>query len=194
MSLEMEIKGAKNLPLFDGKKENYPAFALVFTSYCGTHGFGDALQKSTAGLPPTNASVSSDDATAKKWALAKKQNAAAIHALSLACQGSTTMISLIWDTVDQDWPQGGAWKAWKLIANAMIEKDLAAKLTIKKELGEVNMKEDDDPNVLVEQLAAIKNKARLAGEIVSLEDQVLTVCPSHHRNIKSYLATILRVK
>jgi hypothetical protein len=98
-----------------------------------------------------------------------------MNAMTLACQDSEQMISLIWDAIDTDWPQGVAWKAWKYIAEANVERSIPAKLSIAKELREVSMKDDDDPNVLVEQLAKIKNKARLSKVTVSLEEQLVAV-------------------
>jgi uncharacterized protein YydD (DUF2326 family) len=52
---------------------------------------------------------------------------------------------------------------------------VTAKLQLQQDLRAISMKEDDDPNVLVEQLAKIKNKARLSGLSVMLDEQVVTV-------------------
>jgi hypothetical protein len=110
--MDEEFKTITTVPKFDGTKASYPKWVLVFQSYCANKGFGTALQSSTAGLPPTDSSVPQDKDEEAKWNLAKKRNAAAMNAISLACQDSEQMISLIWDAIDSDWPQGVAWKTW----------------------------------------------------------------------------------
>jgi precorrin isomerase len=61
------------------------------------------------------------------------------------------------------------------VEEAMVDKNVTAKLQLQQDLRAVSMKEDDDPNVLVKQLAKIKNKARLSGLSVTLDEQVVTV-------------------
>jgi hypothetical protein len=61
------------------------------------------------------------------------------------------------------------------LEEAMVDQNVTAKLQLQQDLRAISMKEDDDPNVLVEQLAKIKNKARLSGLSVMLDEQVVTV-------------------
>jgi hypothetical protein len=65
------------------------------------------------------------------------------------------------DSIDNDWPQGLAWKAMLYLDEAMVDKHVTAKLQLQQDLKAVSMKEDDDLTFLVEQLAKIKNRARL---------------------------------
>jgi hypothetical protein len=174
-------KGLSSVPKFDGKKESYAKWRLVFGAYPANKNFGTSLKATTARLPSKESVVESKkegDAKAKEeasWAKAKKNNAAAVAAISLACQESDYALSLVMDSIDDDWPNGLAWKAMLFLEEAMVDKNVTAKLQLLQDLRAVSMKEDDDPNVLVEQLAKIKNKARLSGLSVMLDEQVVTV-------------------
>jgi precorrin isomerase len=174
-------KGLSSVPKFDGKKESYAKWRLVFGAYAANKNFGSSLKATTAGLPLKESAVDSKkegDSRVKEeasWAKAKKNNAAAVAAISLACQESDYALSLVMDLIDDNWPQGLAWKAMLFLEEAMVDKNVTAKLQLQQDLRAVSMKEEDDPNVLVEQLAKIKNKARLSGLSVTLDEQVVTV-------------------
>jgi hypothetical protein len=154
-------KGIGSVPKFDGKKESFPKWLLVFGGYAASKGFAVSLKETTSGLPVTQATRGSTEAEKKRNALAVKQNAIAIAALALAFQDSDTLISYIQESMDDEWPQGVAWKVMALVESVMINKNAVAKLEIQQDLREVSMKDDDDPTVLIEQLSKIKNKAML---------------------------------
>jgi precorrin isomerase len=182
MAEEDEAKGLSSVPKFDGKKESYAKWRLVFGAYSANKSFGSSLKATTAGLPSKESVVESKktEAEAKTkegaaWAKAKKNNAAAVAAISLACQESEYALSLVMDSIDDDWPNGLAWKAMLYLEEAMVDKHVTATLQLQQDLKAVSMKEDDDPTVLVKQLAKHKNKARLSGLSVTLDEQVVTV-------------------
>jgi precorrin isomerase len=181
MAEEDEANGLSSVPKFDCKKESYAKWRLVFRAYAANKNFRTSLKATMAGLPSKEAMVESKkegDSTVKEeasWAKAKKNNAAAVAAISLACQESEYALSLVMDSIDDDWPNGLAWKAILYLEEAMVDKHVTAKLQVQQDLKAVSMKEDDDPTILVEQLAEIKNKARLSRLSVTLDEQVVTV-------------------
>ena len=110
MAEEDEAKGLSSVPKFDGKKESYAKWRLVFGAYAANKNFGTSLKATTAGLPSKESVVESKkeaDAKTKEeasWAKAKKNNAAAVAAISLACQESDYALSLVMDWIEYDWP------------------------------------------------------------------------------------------
>jgi hypothetical protein len=95
MAEEEEAKGLSSVPKFDGKKEYYVKWRLVFGMYAANKSFGNSLKATMAGLPSKESTVESkkteSDAKAKEeasWAKVKKNNAAEVAAISFACQES----------------------------------------------------------------------------------------------------------
>jgi hypothetical protein len=137
MAEEEEAKGLSSVPKFDGKKESYAKWRLVFGAYAANKNFRGSLKATTAGLPSKESVVTSvkTEADAKNkeeaaWTKAKKNNAAAVAAISLACQESEYALSLVMDSIDNDWPNGLAWKAMLYLEEAMVDKHVTAKLQL----------------------------------------------------------------
>ncbi|CAJ1941798.1 unnamed protein product [Cylindrotheca closterium] len=124
-------------------------------------------------LPLKEDEVLADDAGRKKIKKPRHANSLAMEMLTMAFT-SASMMGMIADAVMVDWPSGLAYK--KVIATLFKQyrpSDVMSKVEMRREMDQVNMKKDNDPNTFFEQISQIEDK--YVTQKLSLEDLLAIV-------------------
>jgi hypothetical protein len=184
-------------PTYDGKKEKFPMWITRLEAVASIKGFEDALSESTMGeLPVTKAGADALDAkvTTDAPALkAVKMNKLAWAYLTMALQ-TEGLIALINSTKDTAWPTGVAWKAIKKLKEKYQPKDFVSKVELRRKLNAVYMKDNENPSVLFEKIASIKNAFAMNGHNIQEDELLATVMEKAPKSYSGILATETRIQ
>lgn len=145
------------LPTFDGKEESFVIWRTRFRAYALMKGFAEALSYDdntdmSDKESDVNANFASADAAIKETGRKGKANIMAMAALAIAMT-TEELICKIHEASDADWPGGKAYKVIKLL----------------------EAEYQQDPRILFEQIAMIKNQARSSQLAIAEEDLIAIV-------------------
>jgi hypothetical protein len=184
------------LPSFNGTQESFPMWWTRFEAYATVHKFEGAIMM-TGPEPdmPSKASDVIDESTddGKKKAAAKKRNAIAIASLSMAFT-TEAMMRLIYKSKSTDWPGGLAHQVVKSLFKKFRPIDTVTKVELQQALGEVSMKQKEDPAVIFEQIGSIENRYSDGTTTISNEELMAVVLNAAPKEYKSVLTTEQRIK
>ena len=181
-----------HIPVFDGKLDSFQIWWRRFKAYANIHRFSESLAETGDPDLPTSASIALDPNIDedKPKILAKKRNALAVAAFTMAFEGENLMM-YIDKGCTADWPEGHA----QTIVKALIAKykptDIMSKAEMKQAMRKVTMKSNEDPVTLFTQLSSIEQRFK---KTIDLDDKlavILEVCPKEY---KSVLTTEQRYK
>ena len=143
--------------MFDGEEENYQVYWTKFRAFATAKGFIPALLGRDANLPTSeNAVLDETVDTDKPKIKARKANSLAMAYL-LSSFKAEADISLAYETMDDDWPGGLAYKVVEKLKGIYQPKDSVTEVELYTRLMTVKMKTKEDPKTLFEQIATIQN-------------------------------------
>jgi hypothetical protein len=137
-------------------------------------------------MPDSNATVLDPASEDDKLKIAvKKRNAIAVANLTIAFTAEGTM-ALACESVSPEWPSGLA----HLIVKAMFSKcqpqDTVNRVELRGRLNKVSIKKGQDPELIFEQISAIKNQYNTSTSTVSKEDLIAVIidaAPQEHQAV-----------
>ena len=167
------------LPTFDGKEESFVIWRTRFRAYTLMKGFAEALSYDdntdmSDKESDVNANFASADAAIKETGRKGKANIMAMAALAIAMT-TEELICKIHEASDADWPGGKAYKVIKLLEAEYQPTDRYSLVEIRRKLNKISMKDSQDPRILFEQIAMIKNQARSSQLAIAEEDLIAIV-------------------
>ncbi|CAJ1934665.1 unnamed protein product [Cylindrotheca closterium] len=161
------------IPTFNREESEFQMWWMQFKAYATIAGFAIAIQRTRdPDLPPKDDEVLADDADGKKMKKSRDANSLAMATLTMAFT-SASMMGMIADAVMADWLSGLAYKVIDTLLKRYRPSDVMSKVKMRREMDRVNMKKDDDPNRLFEQISQIENK--YVTQKLSLEDLLAIV-------------------
>ncbi|CAJ1954020.1 unnamed protein product [Cylindrotheca closterium] len=161
------------IPTFNGEESEFQMWWMQYKAYATIAGFALAIQRTRdLDLPPKEDEVLADDADGKKMKKSCDPNSLAMATLTMAFT-SASMMGMIADAVTADWPNGLLYKVIDNLFKRYRSSDVMSKVKMRYEMDRVNMKKDDDPNRLCEQISQIENK--YVTQKLSLEDLLAIV-------------------
>ena len=144
-------------PSFNGKDEAFQVWWTKFRAFATTKGFVNALLSREQDLPPTeNANLDEENETDKAKIKARARNSLAMAYLLSAFKAEAD-ISLAYETMDDDWPGGLAYKVVEKMMEIYKPQDTVTEVEVYEKLMRVKMKKKEDPKTLFEQVSAIAN-------------------------------------
>jgi len=120
------------------------------------------------------ANFASADAAIKETGRKGKVNIMAMVALAIAMT-TEELICKIHEASDADWPGGKAYKVIKLLEAEYQPTDRYSLVEIRRKRNQICMKDSQDPRILFEQIATIKNQARSSGLAIAEENLIAIV-------------------
>ena len=163
------------LPSFTGLRKDFQMWWLRFLAYGCVWKFERALVIGGESTLPANWRVIIDEATeeGKEAAAAIKRNNVAMANFTMAF-GSEGLFGMIYKTKTTDWPSGLAHKVVAQLIKKYNPEDRMSRVELRTQLGKVSMKVTDDPNILFEQVSAIRNRFESANHAID-EDELIAV-------------------
>jgi len=104
----------------------------------------------------SSVSVLGKNAAVKLQAAAVKINKRAMAYLPLAFD-NMKLLRLVTKAKSDEWSEGEAWKVMQFLMKKYCPNDLQARVELRKRLGNLKLRFDQDPSDLFEELAAIKH-------------------------------------
>merc|ERR1712224_857017 len=86
---------------------------------------------------------------------AVKRNLDAIGILTVSFMGNPGMMSILYRTVNNDWPNGRAWMVFARLTKKYEKDTMVAEEQRKHMLSQITMKKNDDPETVFNQIATI---------------------------------------
>jgi len=145
------------LPKFSGKDDDFHVYWTKFKAFATAKQVMQALVGKEPDLPNTEKEVLdlSLAADVKKNKARIRNNIAVAYLLSsFKAQAD---ICLVYETQDEDWPGGLAYKVVQKLMEIYMPIDTVTDIELETKLMAVTMKPKDDPKVLFEQIATIQN-------------------------------------
>ena len=140
------------MPTFTGKKEDFAHWHMKFMAIATMIGLAAALQLTPENeLPATQAEFDALDlnqAGDKKKAVAWKRNQQAFAALTISLPGKLYRILTK--------AEGRAWDAMRQIHHDYQPRDKISLVEAEQRFDKMSMKEQDDPNTLLQKIAQIE--------------------------------------
>ncbi len=175
----MEDASTIKIPTFDGKEENFVIWRTRFRAYALMKGFAEAMSyddntdMSNKEID-VNANFASTDAAIKETGRKGMVNIMAMAALTIAMT-TEELICRIHEASDADWPGCKAYKVIKLLEAEYQPTDRYSLVEIRRKLNKISMKDSQDPRILFDQIATIKNQARSSQLAIAEEDLIAIV-------------------
>ena len=151
------------LTVFSGKAQDYADWWRCFKTFAAVHKFTEALQVQTS-MPATAATALSLVDTERVQQLAAiRKNDIAMSQFNLALLSDQDK-GLIYKSGTTGWPDGLACRLVTLLDAKYNARDLAALLSLKQELNNITMKDDEEPAAMFGRLARIKMRYDAPGD------------------------------
>jgi hypothetical protein len=154
-------------------------------AYASVHQFTQALMTGGETAMPASDDVTVDTTTHPQVIKTKKRNYIAMANLTMAFT-SEMIMGLVYKAQTEEWPGGLAYLVVAALKEKYMPDDVITKVELRKMLGKVKMKKDDEPSILFEQLSAIENQFNKPGEQIPddvLITAVLTAAPKEYVSI-----------
>ena len=176
INMSDEVSSSIKLPTFDGKEENFSMWWTRFQAFAMVKNFSEALELDPD-LPSSKTAADALDATkaTNKPALkAVKRNNVAMAQFTMAfeTQGLLTMIDACKSI---SWPGGNPYILVTVMKNEYQPSYRISAVQLKQKLKKIELGEHEDPKVLFEKIAAVKNEYRGTGSNLSVEDMLTIV-------------------
>jgi len=180
-----EVNMAK-VPVFSGKKSDFPIWWSKFKAAAAQRKFAKAITERGEGLP-TSSNDTIDESTMKGKATMKKieRNDLAMAAFTMAFQTQKLMNRLN-KAKTPEWENGKAHEVTKLLLKRYKQDDAINKAEMTKKLINVKLGEIDDPSELFEEMYRIKNVHETKTNVVAdsvLIPFVLSAAPAKYHAI-----------
>ena len=175
------------LPTFSGKDEAFQVWWTKFRAFATAKGFVNALIGKEAALPNSE-SVALDPTTQNDAIKAKERNSLAMAYLLSAFKAEAD-ISLAYETMDDDWPGGLAYKVVEALKDIYQPKDTVTEVELYERLMEVKMKSKEDPKIIFEQVASIANWYNTGTKKIPVEQQIAVVLKAAPKEYMSVLTS-----
>ena len=166
------MSSMKHVPTWDGEKTTFTVWWNRFEAFAEMTGFSDALEESIKTKLPTKKGVYDSDPVIKnEQEDATAINDVAIWAFTTAFQASRTW-SMMFEARSKDWPKGIAWKIAKKLKTDNQPTDRMALVDYRLMVSKITMKESDEPKVLFEKIAEIRNMFQDASFDITEQDMI----------------------
>lgn len=189
-------KTMKHLPQWDGERKTFQVWWTRFQSYAALQGWAVALKEDFERKLPMKeegAFDANDSTVAASQEAAVKMNQEAVLAFVMAFTSDRCM-SVYYSTQCEDWPNGVAWKVAKAIRDEYQPRDRISLVEFGRRLSEVTMTDTDEPKVLFEQLASIRNMFKDAAFSIHDEDLIAVVMEKAPRKYASVMTVVQATK
>ena len=155
---EGENKSSKTVqvPIFNGKKNQFGIWYPRFKAYCVAKGIHEALEDNFV-LPADPKAVSTTDPAKQEHKAKISKNAAASAALTLAFT-TATLMDIVTSTETEEYPGGKAKEAIQKLFRKYRPQDNISKVEAKTELSRLQFSPGAHPEKFFMQLAVMKNK------------------------------------
>ena len=185
MSTMNEVNMAK-VPVFSGKKSDFPMWWSKFKAVAAQRKFAKAITETGEGLP-TSSNDKIDESTVKGKATIKKieRNDLAMAAFTMAFQ-TQKLMNMLNKAKAPEWENSKAHEVTKLLLKRYKQDDAINKAEMTKELINVKLAESDDPSELFEEMYRIKNMYETKTNVVAdsvLIPFVLSAAPAKYHAI-----------
>ena len=145
------------MPTFSGKDEDFQVWWTKFKAFATAKGCVSALLGRDADLPDTyDEELDESDSDDMKKIKARIRNDLAMAYLLNAFK-SEADISCAYESMDDDWPGGLAYKVVESLLDIYKPEDTVTEVELYAKLLTVKMKKTDNPRILFEQVASIQN-------------------------------------
>ena len=145
------------LPTFSGKDEAFQLWWTKFRAFATTKGCIKALLGKEGDLPnKEDATLDETVPEQKKRIDARSRNSLAMAYLLSAFKAEAD-VSLAYETMDDNWPGGLAYKVVEKLKEVYQPKDNITEVDLYEKLMAVKMKKKEDPKKLFEKIASIQN-------------------------------------
>jgi Arginine methyltransferase-interacting protein, contains RING Zn-finger len=183
------------LPTWNGDREAFQLWWTRFKAYASKDGWAKALKPSFANELPSKeeGAFDSNPAIAKTQKEAVKMNSEAVWAITMALT-SNSIMTKYYATIDDDYPEGVAWKTIHAILTEYQPKDDIAAIEYHDRLALVSMKDNEDPKVLYEKLNVIRNMYSHANFVVQESELVSMAMQKAPDLYKASLAQEQRIR
>ena len=157
MSDDEVTSSSAKLPVWDGKNSSVATWIERFRAYAVLKKFLPAIGTTREpNLPAKEAdTIDKSNDTGKKQAAAKWRNQQAMASLTMAFKNEEQM-TLIKASKTQDWPNGLACLVMKQILDVYQPGDVMAKAELEIAMGQVSMKDKEDPDNLFKRIAVVE--------------------------------------
>lgn len=178
-------KSVKLLPIFDGEEANFQNWWDDFEAFAVVHKFSIALEID-ADLPATAATPPSTvPADLLKEQKALHRNAVAMAQLQQALKTDTDRAFIYTAKLNADWPKGLASDVVTLIMAKYRPQDATSLMSLRAELNNLTLGDDEDPRNLFGRIAKIKNRYNVPGTTVIPDEQlmatVMAIAPKEYQ-------------
>ena len=182
------------LPTFNGEPKEF-IWLLRFKAFACVHGFKSAVERTADVNIPVSDSVVIDENTfdSKLQLKAKRANEVAMANLMMAFV-SESLMGLIHQSMDSDWPSGLACKVIDGLHRRYVPQDFMYHVEMRQALNGVTMKLEDNSASLFETLSGIKNRYQSASVKIIDEELIATVLEKAPWKYSTVLTCEQRVK
>lgn len=186
-------------PQWDNDRDTitFPSWWKKFQAYAATQGFSEALEEDFAKKLPTkqeNAFDEDDPVIKAEQERAIRKNLEAVFALLMAFTSESVM-AMYFATQDDAWPGGLAWKVVKGIKEYYVPSEFVLRLEFKRRLTNVKrMRENENPQTLFEELAAIKETFEDASLDFMEEDLIVAVLDKAPKKYYTVIVVQMQLK
>ena len=189
MSSDTPSERAVKLPLFDGQAKNFAIWWLRFSSYAVVYKFQKALKDGDD--MPDNEDEEIEETTniGKRLNAGRNRNAIAMASLTMAFT-TESLIGLIHAAMSDEWPSGLAYTVVEGLFRKYRPQDTITKVELRQELNKVTMKKNQNPSVLFEQIASIKNRFQQGKNKIAEEDLIAVVLAAAPEAYQSLLTSL----
>ena len=175
------------LPIFNGEDKAFQVWWTKFRAFATAKGVIKALVGREADLPK-NEGVVLDPSTDQDAIKAKERNSLAMAYLLSAFKAEAD-ISLAYETMDDDWPGGVAYKVVENLLEIYQPKDNVTEVEVYERLLSVKMKPKEDPKTLFEQVASIQNWYNTSAKKIPKEQVIAVILKAAPKEYASILTS-----
>jgi hypothetical protein len=160
------------LPTFDGEQKSFQLWWTRFKAYAAVKKFAKAIQRTAETSLPTVEATSTSTTAAQLAAL--ERNRLAVATLTMAFQTGSLM-SLMYKAESSSWPSGRAYMVIDLLFKKYRPVDTISKVELRQRFNQINMKTNQDPKLLFDQIAAVENAYNSTGQSIDEEELIATM-------------------
>ena len=180
------------VPTFSGNGSDFQVWWMRFLAYATVNGFAKAIGRTQDNdMPISEAEVLEDNEDGKRKEKAKRANALAVASLTLAFS-TDALMGLVMRSSTSEWPNGLAWKVVEALFKKYRPEDVISMAELRRELGRISMKKEEDPTTLFDQLSTIENK--YIGQSINEKDMIAVILDTAPKEYATTLTSEARNK
>ena len=140
--------------------DDWGMFKAMFANYGGCKGFGSVIMMDLPdpNLPEAENELSADPQTRKKQKSSVQKNRMAINALFIAFRKRSSLLQLVLNTSNMEWPNGRAWIAMRKLEQKFNPQDNVTMLDAEKAIDDAKMKTGESPSDFHDRLCSIQRR------------------------------------